>query len=291
MCPCIRRSRTHRSGIRRLSDPPEMTNRRFSLQENGLHRFIDTDPDSTTSPVVLLHGMVGDVENWSETTRFLSERGYRVIVPVLPVYTIQLADANLGGLIGYLRRFLDVLGVSRCVIGGNSMGGQLAVHFTARYPERVEQLILSGASGISEVDLGNSIMRRQDRAYLRDRIEKTFFDPAVCTEALLDEVIAIINNRENVLRLVRFTRSIQRDGLRELLPQIQTPTLLIWGREDNITPVRVAHKLRDGIEESQLHVIDHCGHAPMMEHPEIFNRIVHTFLLQSEVVASNAMAL
>ncbi|GMQ81847.1 MAG: alpha/beta fold hydrolase [Rhodothermia bacterium] len=267
-----------------------MTHRRFFIRENGPHRYIDTDPDSTTNPVVLLHGMVGDVENWSETIRFLSDCGYRAIVPVLPVYTIRLADANLGGLVDYVQEFLEAMCVFRCVICGNSMGGQLAVHFTARYPDRVEQLILSGASGISEVDLGNSIMRRQDRAYLRDRIEKTFFDPAVCTEALLDEVIAIVNNRENVLRLVRFARSVQSDGVRDLLPQIQTPTLLIWGREDNITPVSVAHTLHDGIEESQLHVIDHCGHAPMMEHPEIFNRVVHTFLQQSEVVATNSIA-
>lgn len=261
-----------------------MTNRRFSLKEKDSLRFIDTVPESLDCPIVLLHGMVGDVENWSETTRFLTDCGFRVIVPVLPVYTIDLPDANLGGMIEYLRRFLDALDISSCVLGGNSMGGQLAIHFAARYPERVEQLILSGASGISEVDLGNSIMRRQDREYLRTRIEKTFFDPAVCTEALLDEVIAIVNNRENVLRLVRFARSIQRDGVRELLSQINVPTLLIWGREDQITPVHVAHTLSAGIDGSQLHVIDQCGHAPMMEQPVIFSRLVHTFLHQPEVV-------
>ena len=262
-----------------------MTNGRFSLHENGSHRFIDTNPESSDCPIVLLHGMVGDVENWSETTRFLSECGYRVIVPVLPVYTIRLADANLGGLVDYVQEFLEALSVSRCVLGGNSMGGQLAVHFTAKYPELIERLVLSGTSGITEVDLGSSIVRRQDRAYLKVRIAKSFYNPELCTESLLDEVIEIINNRENVMRLIRFARSVQRDRIGEILSLIQIPTLVIWGREDMITPVRVAHTLRDGIRESQLHVIDRCGHAPMMEHPEVFNRLVHEFIRQPEVVA------
>ena len=249
---------------------------------------MDTAPASQESPIVLLHGMVGDVDNWNSTIQELSQRGKRVIVPVLPIYSIARTNADLDGLVGYLSDFFESLNIPPCLIGGNSMGGQLAVLFSVANPHHVERLLLSGASGITEVDLGSSIMRRKDRAYLRNRIEKTFFDPIHCSEDLVDDIMDIINTRENAVRLISFARSVQSESISALLSEIRIPTLIVWGNEDQITPVSVAYTLKKEIEDSTLEILDECGHAPMMEHPKRFNEVLLEFIAATDLVSSES---
>jgi len=267
-----------------------MSSLSFPMFEKDGHRYVDTGPDSSREPVLFLHGMLGDVSNWNQTMRTVHAEGFRAVAPVLPCYTIEIGRANLTGLVRYVVRFLDSIGLDRFAVVGNSLGGHLAVILAARYPERISALVLTGASGICEVDLGSSIMRRKDREYLRKRVETTFYDPTMCTDRMLDGVISIVNTREYVIRLISIARSVQSGNVRKLLGNIEAPTLLLWGREDRITTLDVAESFEVGIPDARLEVIERCGHTPMMERPHVFCDHLLGFLDEVAVADSAALA-
>ena len=250
----------------------------YAVQEIDGHRYIDEGPPSSLPPVVLLHGMLGDLSNWAHTIAMLRTEGYRVLVPVLPVYSLPMRQTSVMGLVKHVRSFLEAMALEQVVVAGNSLGGHIALLYALHFPEHVAAMLLSGASGIYEVDMGTSTMRRQDREYLRSRAAVTFFDPVHATDELVDEVYDIVNDRSRALRLIKMARSVQNETVTDRLPRIQAPTLLIWGKDDTITPLDVAYTFKDLIPHAELHLIEECGHAPMIEHPELFNHHTLAFL-------------
>lgn len=242
------------------------------------YEYIDEGPRDAFPPVVLLHGMLGDLDNWSDTIQSLSANGYRVIAPVLPVYEMSLKKTSVPGLVSYLRSFLDYVGVERPVLVGNSLGGHIALLYAYRHAESVDALVLAGASGIYEINVGTSTPRRQDRDFIRERTELTFYDPAHATDRLVDEMYDLVNDRKRVLRLIRMARSAESELVTEKLSTIEVPTLLVWGKDDEITPPDVAREFLDRMPDAMLHFIERCGHAPMIERPTEFNQVTLSFL-------------
>lgn len=166
------------------------------------------------------------------------------------------------------------------VLVGNSLGGHIALMYSLRHPDDVTALVLSGASGIYEVTMGSSMFRRQDRDFIRERTEITFYDPVHATDELVDEMFEIVNDRPRAVRLIKIARSAEKETVTERLFELDMPTLLIWGRDDVITPPDVAEEFRDRLPDAELHFIDRCGHAPMIEHPHAFNALTVDFLKQ-----------
>ncbi|SHK73225.1 alpha/beta fold hydrolase [Rhodothermus profundi] len=250
--------------------------------------YLEAGPASAFPPVVLLYGMLGEPANWEATAQALSIAGYRVLIPLLPIYELPLQESNLPGLVTFLTRFLDSLSLERVVLAGNSLGGHLALLYALRSPERVVALVLTGASGIYEVELGTSTLRRYDREYIRERAALTFYDPCHATDELVDRVQALLHDRQKVLRLIRMARSAQSETVMARLHELTMPVLLIWGRNDRITPPEVAETFRKHLPNATLHYIDRCGHAPMIEQPVHFNRILLQFLHRhTRAVVSN----
>jgi len=250
----------------------------YEIKEVNGNQYAEAGADSQATPIILLHGMMGTIDNWENLIPAVADAGYRIVCPVLPMYTISLRNANLQGIVDFVREFTDMAGLEHAVVTGNSFGGHIAAMYAMQFPERVAAMALSGASGIYEVEMSSSFMRRNDKNYLRPRVEKTFFDPVHVTEELLDDVIDIITSREKALRLIKFARAVEKGSIRDQLGQVQAPTLLVWGKQDQITPPDVAETFNEGIPNSELHWIDECGHVPMMERPETFNRIYLDFL-------------
>ena len=250
----------------------------YEMKEVDGIRYAEAGAGSTATPILLLHGMMGTVDNWERLIPAVAEAGYRIVCPVLPMYSIKLREAHLQGIVDFVRRFTDLAGMERAIVTGNSFGGHVAAIYAMQFPERVEAMVLSGASGIYEVEMSSSVMRRSDKNYLRPRVEKTFFDPVHVTDELLDDVIDIITDREKAIRLIKFARAVEKTSIKDKLDQIKAPTLLIWGKQDEITPPDVAVTFKEGIPDSELHWIDQCGHVPMQERPEEFNRIYLEFL-------------
>ncbi len=253
----------------------------YPLLEKHGWRYLDEGPASETPPVVLLHGMLGDVSNWTHTVAALSAKGYRVLAPMLPIYDLPLRETGVQALANHVHAFTDSVHEGPVAVAGNSLGGHVALLFALTHPGRTAALVLSGASGIYEVEMGSSVMRRRDRTFIRERAALTFFDPAHATDDLIEEIYAVVNDRARALRLIRMARAVQAETVTDRLPHITAPTLLVWGREDVITPPDVAETFACHLPNAELHFIDACGHAPMIERPEAFNAFLLDFLARA----------
>ncbi len=238
--------------------------------------------DEGQGPVLLLlHGLFGALSNWQEVVAEFSPR-YRVIIPVLPVYDMPLLQATVPGLQAYVENFVDKLKLpTTFTVLGNSLGGHIALVYTLHNPSRVSQLVLTGSSGLFEDGMGGSFPKRGDYGFVRERVGYTFYDPAVATKELVDEVFAVTNSNAKCLRMISIARSAQRHNLARELHRIAVPTLLVWGLNDTITPPSVAHDFARLLPQATLRFLDHCGHAPMMERPQAFNRCLAPFLERS----------
>jgi len=247
----------------------------FVVQHADDFTYLDEGPrDAPHPPIVLLHGMLGDLSNWTDTIRCFADAGYRVIAPVMPVYGLPLRQTSVPGLADYLDAFVNRMEFQETVLVGNSLGGHIALLYALDKPERVAAMVLSGSSGIYEAHLGTSTMRRYDRDFIRERTELTFYDPAHATEELVDEMMDVVSDRPRALRLIKIARSADKEIVTDQLDQLGMPTLLVWGNNDVITPPDVGEEFRDALPNAELHFIDKCGHAPMIEHPQAFNEIM-----------------
>jgi pimeloyl-ACP methyl ester carboxylesterase len=163
----------------------------------------------------------------------------------------------------------------------------VALVHVLKTPAKVKSLILTGSSGLFENGMGDTYPKRGDYEYIRKKTEMTFYDPKTASKELVDEVYQIVNERMKTLKVISLARSAIKNNLGEELRQIKLPTLLIWGNNDSITPPFVGREFNKLISNSELHFIDHCGHAPMMELPNEFNVILAQFLQKQETTAAN----
>lgn len=228
-------------------------------------------------PLVLLHGLFGALSNFRDLVDHFSQN-YKVVVPLLPLFDLDIFNTTVGGLEKYVNKFIETLGYKNIHLLGNSLGGHVGLVHVIKHPENIKSLILTGSSGLFENGMGDSYPKRGDREYIRKKTEVTFYDPAMATEELVDEVFNITNNRLKVIKIIALAKSAIRNNLENELHQITVPTLLIWGKDDIITPPYVAEEFHKLIKNSELYFIDKCGHAPMMEVPGEFNVILDKFL-------------
>lgn len=246
----------------------------FTLKQEGKFKFID---EGEGEPLLLLHGLFGALSNWDGVIKHFS-KNYRVIIPMIPIYTINITQATIKGLTRYVERFIQFKELHNFTLIGNSLGGHLGLVYTLKNQKNVKRLVLTGSSGLFEDTMGGSFPRRGNYEFVADRVAYTFFDPKIATKELVDDVFEVTKSTPKCLRMISIARSAQRHNLSDDLPTIKIPTLLIWGLNDTITPPMVGHEFNRLIPGSTLRFIDQCGHAPMMERPEKFNVLFEDFL-------------
>jgi pimeloyl-ACP methyl ester carboxylesterase len=227
--------------------------------------------------VILLHGMFGNPEQWSECAKHLSPR-WQAHTPSLPILDVPPNDHAIQELGNRMIREMDNQGIDRAVIGGNSLGGHIAIRMALGHPDRVAGLVLTGSSGLFERGFERKVPRRPSEAYMREKILEIFHDPVHMTDELVADLKTFLADLRNVIRMVRLAKCAKHDNLRTLLPTITCPVLLLWGENDNITPPSVACEFHQLLPNSELLMIDRCGHVPMLERPEICNDRIATFL-------------
>ncbi|GAB2526988.1 alpha/beta fold hydrolase [Rufibacter soli] len=252
----------------------------LEIKKEGGFEYID---EGQGEVLLLLHGLFGALSNWQGVVSFF-QKNYRVVIPLMPLYEMPLPQASVPGLVEFVEDFVAYKNLSNLTLLGNSLGGHVALEYTLKNPEHVSRLVLTGSSGLFEDSMGGSFPKRGNYGFVKERVEYTFYNPAVATKDLVDEVFDITNSNTKVLRIISIAKSAQRNNLGKDLGKIHAPTLLIWGLNDTITPPVVAHEFNRLIQHSELHFIDHCCHAPMMEHPETFNSILERFLLKTAAV-------
>lgn len=246
----------------------------YELKEYQKVKFIE---EGDGEPLVLLHGLFGALSNFQYLIEYFKHQ-YKVVVPILPLFELDLLHTSVGGLAKYVHKFLESRDYKNIHLLGNSLGGHVALVYILKHPERVKSLILTGSSGLFENGMGDTYPKRGDYEYIRKKAEVTFYDPKMASKEMVDEVFSITNNRLKVIKIIALAKSAIRNNLGEELNLIKQPTLLIWGNNDIVTPPFVAREFQRLIPNSELHFIDKCGHAPMMEVPEEFNVILHKFL-------------
>ncbi|KQT22333.1 alpha/beta hydrolase [Chryseobacterium sp. Leaf404] len=229
-------------------------------------------------PLVLLHGLMGGLSNFEKMVSFFSEKGFKVYVPQLPIYDLPVLNTNLTTIAKYVITFIETNIGKPVTIVGNSMGGHVGLILTLARPDLVQNLVLTGSSGLYERAFGDSFPRKNDRSYIRKKAEEVFYDPTVASEELVDEVFSVVNDRMKGIKTVMLARSAIKHNMLNDLPKISRPTCLIWGKQDNVTPPDVAIDMNKFIPDSDLFWIDKCGHAAMMEKPDEFCEILYSWL-------------
>jgi pimeloyl-ACP methyl ester carboxylesterase len=245
------------------------------VKEEGKFKWLEEGKEG--QPIILLHGLMGGVENFGEMVDFISEE-YIVYGLDLKLFEGNLLKVSVKALSNYLYEFMNHLGLDSAVLIGNSMGGHIGLIFTKDHPEKVDGLILTGSSGLFEESMGSSFPRRGDKDYIRAKTEEVFYDPKVATDELVDRVFEIANNRISVLKLLGYAKSAIRHNMAADIPNINKPVCLVWGAEDKVTPPHVAEEFHKLLPNSELNWIPLCGHAAMWEHPKRFSEIVLQFL-------------
>ena len=245
------------------------------------HNYKFTDKGS--GPVIiLLHGLMGAMSNFEHTIKNLPKNGYRVILPMLPLYDMPILKTNVKEFANFINDFTIDMGIEKFSILGNSLGGHIGLILALQYPEKIEKLILSGSSGLYENTLGGGFPKRGDYNYIKKKTEEVFYNPQKATKKLIDEVFEIVNSRDKVLRVLMMAKSAIRHNMKEELKKIIQKTCIIWGQNDKITPPEVGLEFHSEIPRSDLFWIDKCGHAPMIEQPDKFNEILVTWLIKNQ---------
>ncbi len=239
--------------------------------------------EGSGTPMIFLHGLMGNLTNFQHQVDYFSSRGYEVVVPLLPLYSMPLATTSVSSLTKFVKKFIDHRGYTKVILVGNSLGGHIALLFQKLYPSYLKSIVLSGSSGLYEAAMGNSYPRRGDRDYIAERVRDVFHIKEVATEELIDQVFSTVNDRMKAIKTLAISKSAIRHNMAEDITSFHLPVCLIWGRQDAVTPPEVADKFHELLPNSDLFWIDNCGHAAMMEHPQEFNTIVDEWLKKNEV--------
>jgi pimeloyl-ACP methyl ester carboxylesterase len=239
-------------------------------------------------PFVFLHGLVGLNEHWEDVAIRVRAR-VRCIMFELPLLALRGEHCSIHGATELTARFLrEYLKSEPGVLVGNSFGGHVATRLALEEPSLVRGLVLAGASGFVERSTVSDIQTRPSREWLVRKIGELFHDQSHMRAADVDRAYAELNNRGGARAMVKLSRSARKDHLGERMRDIRTPTLLIWGRQDVVTPPEAAEGFRRSIPGSRLVWFDNCGHAPMIEKPEEFAAAILEFAGQLESPARSA---
>ena len=230
------------------------------------------------TPMVILHGLLGGLSNFEGVMNYFPSKGYKILVPELPVYDLPLINSTVKSLAEFLDDFLNFKKLRNVVLLGNSLGGHIALLYSKFHPEKVKGLIITGSSGLYENSMGDGYPKRGDYEYIKAKSEEVFYDPKVATKEIVDEVFESVNDRNKLIRTLAIAKSAIRHNMAKDLPNMPTTTAIIWGAQDSVTPPNVAEEFNFLLPNSDLYWIDKCGHAPMMEHPERFNEIMYSWM-------------
>jgi 2-hydroxy-6-oxonona-2,4-dienedioate hydrolase len=254
----------------------------YQIKQVDKFKYIE---EGTGEPLVLLHGLFGALSNFTDLLEYFRHHN-RVIIPMLPLLELDLLHTTVSGLQKFVHRFIETRDYKNVHLLGNSLGGHVALLHILKHPERIKSLTLTGSSGLFESGMGDSYPKRGDYDYITKKTQLTFYDPAVATKELIDEVYETVSNRLKAIKIIALAKSAIRNNLGDEISQIKKPTLLIWGSNDTVTPPFVGREFHKLITTSELHFVDKCGHAPMMEKPAEFNDILHKFLTKLSTPAA-----
>jgi len=255
----------------------------------------DEGPRNDTAPIVLIHGTSSSLHTWEGWVAAL--KGHRRVITMdLPGFGLTGPNARDDYSSAVYTQFvldlLDTLGVKRCVLGGNSLGGDIAWQVAAAAPTRVERLILVDAGGyplhaqsmpiifrIAKTPVLNlMILYTQPRSIVESSVRNVYGDPSRVTPQLVDRYDQLTLRQGNRRALLRRIRQTDFGARASLIKTLKQPTLILWGGRDKLIPPDDARRFQRDIANSRLVIFDDLGHVPQEEDPARTAAAVLAFL-------------
>jgi pimeloyl-ACP methyl ester carboxylesterase len=246
----------------------------YEIKQENNFQFIE---EGKGPVLLLLHGLFGALSNWTDVVNHFSQR-YTVVIPLMPIYTLPILNTNVKALAEFVDDFIDYKQYKDVILIGNSLGGHVTLVYVKKHQEKIKGMVLTGSSGLYENAMGGTFPKREDYNFIKQKVEYTFYDPKTASKELVDEVFGIVNDKGKLIRILSLAKSAIRHNMSDDLQFMKLPACLIWGKNDTITPPDVAEEFHKLLPKNELHWIDQCGHAPMMEQPIEFNKILDGWL-------------
>lgn len=274
----------------------------YMTLDDGLKvHFTDTGPQDR-STIVLVHGYSASLHTWDAWKTDL-ELDYRVVTLDLPGHGLSRADdpsqANIERFVEIVHTVTQELGVERFTLAGNSMGGNTAWKYALTHPETLDGLVLIAASGWPEEagegddapfiftllsnPIARAVLKDLDMtSFTRSGLESSYADPSYVTDELVERYVALSRAPGHRATLLALMAGEREPASPEIVSQISMPTLIMWGRQDNLVPVSGAQKFGDAIAGSQVIVYEGIGHLPQEEHAAQSVADLRSFMLEVE---------
>jgi pimeloyl-ACP methyl ester carboxylesterase len=257
--------------------------------------FRDEGNSADTIPIVLIHGTGSSLHTFDKWADGL-KKSNRVVRMDLPAYglTGPFPDSNYS-IVQYttfIKDFLTALGIKRCVLAGNSLGGQIAWNFTLEQPHMVEKLILIDAAGypkesksvpiafkVAKTPILNKLLTYITPQFLvRASVENVYFDTSKVTDSLVERYFELTLRSGNRQAFVDRFRISEDMNTHKKINDISQPTLILWGANDLLIPLENAYKFQENLSNNTLVILNKSGHTPMEESPDESLNLVLSFL-------------
>ena len=248
----------------------------------SVHYIIEGRSDDSL-PIVFIHGTSASLHTW-DTLSSLLKTNKKIIRFDLPAFGLtgpnRLNQYDFNFYNQFIDEFLLKLNVTQCIVAGNSLGGSIAWNYAIASPDKVKQLILLDASGYPKKDekgslgfklaaipvLNQALKHISPISLIRKSLEDAFYDKSLVTEKMVQQYHDMLlreGNRAAVLEL--FQHPMKPDPSK--IKTITQPTLIIWGKEDQLISYKNAALFNQDIQDSRVLVLDKVGHIPMEEAP------------------------
>lgn len=247
--------------------------------------------EAGTGPtVILLHGLGGDVSNWALTVPALAKQFHVIAIDQIGFGKSDkpLMNYRIGTMVDFLNGFYKQSGISNATLVGNSLGGWIAAAFTLAHPEKVERLVLVDAAGYSPARTGLPKLTREQLAPLnastlaemKQVMSLVFYNKAMLTDAFIEKMFSDKLKRGDSYTINQFIEMALRgdDFLDGKTKAIKAPTLVVWGREDGLTPLALGEAYAQDIGGAEKAYIEKCGHVPQLECAAAFHAALLKFL-------------
>lgn len=257
--------------------------------------YRDEGNPNDSLPLVLIHGTSSSLHTYDAwVAAFKQEK--RIVRMDLPGFgltgSFSNADYSIDHYIAFIKQFLEKQGIKRCILAGNSLGGQIAWQFTVKESSMVEKLILIDATGYpiesKSVPLGFILAQKPvvnkiltfitPRSLIESSIKNVYADKSKVTDALIDRYFDLTLRSGNRQALIDRMTTVYDTSQLPLIKKIQQPTLVLWGEQDFLIPLSNGNRFHADMPNDTLVVLENSGHVPMEESPNESLAVVSAFL-------------
>lgn len=233
-------------------------------------------------PLLILHGWGGSSDSWIRVQEILANKGYKVICPDFPGFgksKTPISPWNVDNYVDWLKDFINLLNLENFFLLAHSFGGRVAIRFATLYPEKIKSLILCASAGIKPkprphqkifrvlAKIGNALFSRKPFIRFQNGARNYFY---------------MLLRQRDYLRadgtMKKTIKKVLGEDLLSDLPKIKTKTLIIWGQDDKMVPLKYAYIFKEKIKNSELEILPKIGHSPHLEVPEKLSEIITHFL-------------